>query len=135
MFYKKIIVFCLLLPLVATAAKPIVATELEIPATPSQLISMYARQYGASEKELLIVAKCESRLNPDAIHYNDGGKGKHSVGIFQYQKSTFDGFDNLIGEDLDYYSYNDQVKLTAYIFAHYPKLKSHWTCYRIHYMA
>ena len=101
--------------------------------TPKELISLYASQYGASETQLLKVASCESQFNPNAFHKNDGGKGKHSVGVFQYQESTFDQFDNLIGEDLDYYSYHDQIKLTAYVFAKYPKLKSHWTCYKINY--
>lgn len=125
----------MLLPLVAVAAKPTTTTELEIVSTPTpqELISLYARQYGASEKELLTVAKCESGFKPNAVHTNDGGKGKHSVGIFQYQESTFNGFAKLLGEELDYYSYNDQAKLTAFIFAKYPKLKTHWSCYRIHY--
>jgi hypothetical protein len=94
---------------------------------------LYAREYGASEKQLLTVAKCESSLKPNAIHYNDGGKSKHSFGIFQYQEKTFDGFDDLIGEDLDWYSYQDQAKLTAFIFSKYPELKTHWTCYRKYY--
>jgi hypothetical protein len=126
----SIIFFLVALPLVAFA-KPTTIEEIQIPITPKEYISLYALQYGASEKELLKVAMCESSLNPNAIHYNDGGKGKHSVGIFQYQERTFDGFDDLIGEDLNYYSYQDQAKLTAYIFAKYPKLKSHWTCYRL----
>lgn len=132
---KIIIVLCLLLPLVVYATKPIKATELEISElqlTPKETISMYARQYGASEIELLAIAKCESSFNPNAFHKNDGGKGKHSVGIYQYQEATFNGFDNLLNEDLDYYSYHDQIKLTAYVFAKYPKLKSHWSCYRIY---
>ena len=98
--------------------------------TPTQSISLFASQYDAPEKELIAVAKCESKLNPNAIHYNDGGKGKHSVGIFQYQKSTFEYFSDLMGGDLDYYSYNDQAKLTAWVFANHPKLKSRWTCAR-----
>lgn len=103
----------------------------EIIPTPKEYISLYARQYGAVESELLKVASCESKFKIDAIHWNDGGKSKHSFGIFQYQKSTFDRFDDLIGEDLDYYSYHDQIKLTAFVFAKYPELKSHWTCSRI----
>lgn len=135
MSLKNIIVLvCVVLPLVAFAAKPVATQELEIPPatlTPKESISFFARLYGASEIELLKVATCESNLNPNAIHYNDGEKGKHSVGIFQYQRATFDGFAKVMGEDLDYYSYDDQAKLTAYIFAKYPKLKSHWTCARI----
>ena len=107
--------------------------ELEIPVvlTPRQSVSLYALKYGAVESELIKVASCESNFNPKAIHYNDGGKGKHSVGMFQYQRTTFDGFSKLLGEELDYYSYHDQAKLTAFIFAKYPRLKSHWTCSKL----
>jgi len=133
MFYKKILVLLFLLPLVALGAKPTVIQELEIPATPRELITQYALQYGASEKELLKVATCESSLKPSAIHYNDGGKSRHSFGIFQYQESTFERFEDLLGEDLDWYSYHDQAKLTAFIFANYPKMKTQWTCWRINY--
>ena len=120
-----------MLPLVVLSAKPTKIQELEIPIiilTPRETISLYAPTK-AIEKELLKVAICESKLNPNAIHYNDGGKGKHSVGIFQYQENTFKNFSKLMGEKLDYYSYNDQIKLTSWIFANHPELKKHWTCY------
>lgn len=120
------------MPLVAFA-KPLETTELEIPVTPKQMISLYAQKYGASETELMRVAKCESNFNPKAIHYNDGGKGKHSFGIYQYQESTFRNFSKLAGEEYDYYSYLDQIKLTAQIFAEYPSLKNHWECYSMIY--
>ena len=132
MFKKTTIFLLFLLPLVALGAKPTVIQEIEIPKQPTikEYITMYALKYGATESELLKVAKCESNFNPKAIHYNDGGQGKHSVGVFQYQESTFNNFDNLIKEDLDYYSYHDQIKLTAFIFGKYPNLKTHWSCYK-----
>lgn len=130
MFYKIIIAFCVFASLLGFQPQRTDA-EPQIILTPREYISLYAEKYSASETELLKVAKCESKLNPNAIHYNDGGKSKHSVGLFQYQESTFNQFDNLIGEDLDYYSYHDQAKLTAFIFAKYPKLKSHWSCYKL----
>jgi hypothetical protein len=99
--------------------------------TPREFISLYALQYGAVESELLKVATCESGLNPNALHKNDGKKGNHSVGIFQYQRQTWERFSDLMGEDLDYYSYADQAKITAFVFANYPQLKSHWTCSKI----
>lgn len=134
MLIRTIIVVCALaLSLSAFATKGDAEPHITEIGTPKELISLYAQKYGASEKQLLGVASCESQFKPNAINYNDGGKGKHSVGIFQYQKSTFNQFDNLIGEDLDYYSYHDQAKLTAYVFANYPNYKSHWTCYRVLY--
>ena len=104
------------------------------PQTPTELIIKYAEQYNTSSKVLLSVAKCESGLNQNAINYNDGGKGKHSVGIFQFQKSTFDRWSNdetnprALGEELDYYSVNDQAKLASYMFS--KGQGNQWTCYR-----
>ncbi len=128
MFYKTIIVFFVLSSLIGFCPQRIEA-EPQIILTPQESISLYAQKYGAVEKELMTVAKCESGFKPSAIHYHDGGKGKHSVGIFQYQESTFNGFAKVMGEELDYYSYNDQAKLTSWIFANHPELKSHWSCY------
>ena len=131
MLLKKIIVLCFLLPLVAVAAKPIKTTELEIPLptpTPKEYISLYAKKYNAVEKQLLAVASCESRFNPKAV--GDGGSARN---IFQYHKGTFERFSDLLGEELDYNSYHDQAKLTAFIFAKYPKLKTHWTCWSMLY--
>lgn len=99
-----------------------------IPLTPKDYISIYADVYGVSEKQLLATAFCESNLKTSAIHYNDGGKGKHSVGIFQFQYSTFMNWSKIMGEKLDYYSYHDQIKLAAFMFS--KKQGSQWTCYR-----
>lgn len=132
MFAKILIVSLVSLSLLGLFPQRGEADPLQIvPLTPKEYITLYAKEYGANEQQLLKVAYCESQYNPNAIHINDGGKGKHSVGIFQYQESTFNQFDDLMKEDLDYYSYEDQIKLTAYVFAKYPKLKRHWTCARI----
>lgn len=120
------------MPLIAFA-KPQTTEEIKIPLSPKEYISLYAKQYNAVEIELLKVGYCESNLNPKAINYHDGGKGKHSFGIFQYQWSTFQWMSELTGEQLDYYSYQDQAKLTAMIFAKYPELKSQWSCYKMIY--
>lgn len=89
-----------------------------------ETIVKYATFYGTSEKELLAVAKCESGFNPKAI--GDGGR---AANIFQYHKPTFISFSKLFGEQLDYHSYTDQARLTAFIWKHYPQYKNHWTCY------
>lgn len=99
--------------------------------TPKELISLYALKYGAVETQLLKVAKCESGFNPNAFHKNDGGNGKHSVGIFQFQESTFLTWEKKLGEDLDYYSYHDQIKLASFMFS--KGQQKQWTCYRIYY--
>jgi hypothetical protein len=74
------------------------------------------------------VAWCESSHNPSAIHYNDGGKGKHSVGILQFQEATFLHYEKEIGEDLDYYSSYDQIKVANYMLE--KGQGRQWTCYR-----
>lgn len=93
-----------------------------------EMISYFANYYGASEKEVYTTIKCESGFNPKAV--GDGGK---ATGLAQYHKPTFDRFSKLLGEDLDYYSAHDQIKLTAMIFAKYPQYKKHWTCYTKHF--
>ena len=89
-----------------------------------ETIAKYAEIYNAPEKELLTVAFCESSYNPKAV--GDSGKARN---IFQYHRPTFERFAELMGEDLDYYSYHDQAKVTAWVFANYPQYKKHWTCY------
>ena len=45
---------------------------------------------------------CESRNNPDAIHYNDGRAGLHSVGVLQFQLPTFYGqWKRLVNPNID----------------------------------
>jgi len=94
--------------------------NIEIP----QMIECFANLYGASKEELTIIAKKESNLKPNPKGHNDGG---NAYGVYQYHKPTFIRFSKMMGEELDYYSYYDQIKLTAWIFANKPELKSHWT--------
>lgn len=92
----------------------------------SQLIERYG---GEQSKKLLAVAKCESSLNENAINRNDGGKGKHSVGILQFQKSTFDFWSNKMGSTYDYYSKVDQIKVAKFMFDE--KQEWQWTCSKV----
>ena len=92
--------------------------------SPREYIVKYAEVYKAPEKELIMVSKCESNFNPNAI--GDGGKAKN---IFQYHEPTFNRYEKLLGEELDYNSYHDQARLTAFIFANYPKEKKAWSCF------
>lgn len=104
----------------------IVAVDIPIPLKPlsvQQYIVKYAQVYNVSEKQLLAVSKCESSYNTNAI--GDSGKAR---GIYQYHLPTFLAFEKEFGEDLDYYSYHDQAKLTAYVFSKGEKYKKHWTC-------
>lgn len=88
-----------------------------------ETIAFYAELNNTSYTEISKVAFCESSFNPKA----KGDSGR-AFGVMQYHKPTFEAFSKLMGEELDYYSYNDQLKLTAWIWANYPQYKSHWTC-------
>lgn len=75
------------------------------------------------------IAFCESNYNPNAIHYNDGGSGKHSVGVLQFQESTFLSYEKRMNEDLNYYSSYDQIKVANYMIN---KGQIHqWSCSRL----
>lgn len=95
----------------------------------NDLIDYHACIYETEAEPLKKVAYCESRLNPKAINYHDGGKGKHSVGIFQFQERTFNYWETKLGEDLDYYSAYDQAKLASYMFSQ--NQQKQWTCSRL----
>lgn len=96
--------------------------------SPVEAIEYYSDVFNSPKKELLNVSFCESSYNTNA----KGDQGK-AIGIFQYHKETFFRYAKLMGEELDYYSSNDQAKLTAFIFAHYPQEKKAWSCYTSQY--
>ena len=125
MLLKKIIVFCLILPLVAFA-KPKITEELKI--NPLDLgykeqIVHFSKLYGGDEKIALAVAHCESNGKHSAI-----GDGGHSRGIYQFQKSTFLRMEKEFGEDLDYGSRYDQIKLGSWALAQ-KKYQNEWTTF------
>lgn len=93
-----------------------------------EMIGYYANYYGANKNQLMVVAKCESNFKTNV--YGDGGR---AYSIYQFHKPTFESFAKLLGEDLDYYSYHDNIKLASFIFAKYPQYKSHWTCHTLHF--
>ena len=134
MKFLKALVFLAILSLIIISSKgnaeaPIIPVVVITPPTIEELISFYAIKYGIDEVDFLAVAKCESRLEKNAIHFDDGGKGKHSVGLFQFQESTFLAWEKKIGEDLNYYSYHDQIKLASYMFS--KGQQNQWSCYRL----
>lgn len=91
-----------------------------------ETISFYAELNNISSSHLSKVIFCESSYNPNAI--GDQGLAR---GLAQFHKGTFDYFSKLMGEKLDYYSYNDQVKLMSWIWANYPQYRNQWSCTKI----
>lgn len=86
------------------------------------IVERYTRVYGVKSEEVLKVLTCESNLQIGAI-YGDGGA---AYGIAQFHKPTFDLFSKELGKKLDYYSYQDQIELISWAFAH--NKKNHWSC-------
>lgn len=84
-------------------------------------------EYGGSQSRIIeTIAYCESRLNPKAINYHDGGKNKHSVGILQFQEATFKEWSGRMDMQLDYYSSLDQIKVAKYMIDNGQARQ--WTC-------
>ena len=88
-----------------------------------EMFDKYSKIYGANFDDLIMVAKCESRYKHENLY---GDKGT-SYGIFQYQAPTFKRYSSLMGEELNYKSEEDQIKLTAFIFAKHPEERKAWT--------
>ena len=125
MFTKKIIVLCLILPLVAFA-KPKLIDELKInpqDLTPKEQVVYFSNLYGGNANVALAVMDCESGGNHKTS--SDGGR---SNGVFQFQKSTFLRMEKEFGEDLNYTSQFDQIKLASWALTQPIKARE-WTTY------
>jgi len=98
--------------------------EQKPPQTVQEMIKEWATFYNSPYQELMVVAKCESGYKKDV--YGDGGR---AYSVFQFHRPTFERWAIEMGEELDYYSYNDNIKLASWAFAKGEKYKKHWTCY------
>ncbi len=79
--------------------------------------------YSVDYKLIDKVIECESEYKNNVC--GDSGK---SCGIGQFQKTTFNDLSKKMGEQLDYYSEHDQIKLLTWSIANgYGK---NWTAYR-----
>jgi len=92
-------------------------------------IEYWADYYKTDTNTLKAVIKCESDYDINSIAYNDGGSGHNSIGLLQFQESTFLTWEKKIDEDLNWDSPFDQIKLGAYMFS--KGQKHQWTCFRI----
>lgn len=90
-----------------------------------QSITHYTALYGANEDQLRKTIKGESTFRCDV--YGDNGK---AYGIAQFHKPTFERWSKELGEELDYYSCHDQIKLMSWAFSKGDKYKRHWTAWR-----
>lgn len=78
-----------------------------------EVIDYYAGYYGTDASLMKKVMQCESQGDPDMV-----GDHNLSHGLFQIQKSTWNRFTKQMGETLDYTRSFDQIKVTAWAFAH-----------------
>lgn len=124
----NLIVLLVLLPLVVLA-KPIKTAELEIKEIPiselsiNEQINHYATLNGIEGSLIKKIVKCESEFKTTAL--GDGGR---AYGLMQYHKASFERHAKLFGEELDYYSSHDQIKLGT--FAISKGMGREWTSYR-----
>jgi hypothetical protein len=88
---------------------------------PLAAIHWAAARWGASESELVAVARCESGLNPQA--YNAGGGFS---GLFQFLPATYWAYARLAGESRSYWSASGSANVAAWMFAH--GLAHQWGC-------
>ena len=89
-------------------------------------ITRYADFYGVSAEVMSRVIAGESGFQCDI--YGDSGK---AFGIAQFHRPTFNAFSKELGETLDYYSCEDQIKLMAWALS--KGYGRHWTVYRWYY--
>lgn len=88
----------------------------------SALIKAYAKEYGVSSQLALAIAECESNLRGNV--FGDSGK---AYGTYQFHKPTFKEFSKRMGEQLDYYNTEDNIKLAMWALSN--KKEYHWSCY------
>lgn len=83
----------------------------------------FSNLYGGDSEVALKVMDCESGGD-----HNNVGDGGLSKGIFQFQKSTFERMERGLGENLNYTSQFDQIKLASYALSH-DELAREWSTY------
>ena len=86
-------------------------------------INYFADLYGVDSRVVSKVIDCESNGIHESV--GDGGRSK---GIGQFQEATFLRMEKKLGEDLNYNSSYDQVKLLTYAISQ--GWGREWTTYR-----
>lgn len=92
--------------------------------TIEQQIVYFSTLYGTDSNIVLKVIECESGGNHQVT--GDGGR---SNGIAQFQRSTFNRMEKILGEDLNYDSQFDQIKLLSFALSK-PELAREWSSLR-----
>ena len=124
---KKIIITVLLcLPLLTLQARTINAPLLTVQEYSVQELAKYfADYYGADYRDFYSTGWCESGWNPEAQ-----GDGKRANNVLQIHRPTFNQWAKEMGEELDYNSTYDHIKVGAWAFAQGESYRRAWTAYR-----
>jgi hypothetical protein len=91
--------------------------------TVDEQIYYFSNLYQVDVSLIRKVIECESGGNHSSI-----GDNNLSRGILQFQRATFQRMAKLYGEDLNYESQYDQLKLGIYALSK-PELAREWTSY------
>jgi hypothetical protein len=128
---KKSLMAFAILPLGILLNQPIEPVIIEAPnviqLSKEEVIAKYSEQYGTSSELITKVMMCESGGNPNAVNNNEPNNIQ-SFGIMQFQKPSFDYMSSKMGEQLDFYSYHDQIKLASWAISN--NMGRNWSCYR-----
>jgi len=120
----KIIMACVIVSLLGFPAKAIAEPLVISPELPlEKQVELFTLVYGGDVELNKKVIKCESNGKQTAV-----GDSGLSRGIAQFQKPTFDRLSKKFGEELNYNSSYDQLKLMVWSIAN--GYGSNWTAYR-----
>jgi len=110
-----------------------ISVEIVEEKTQHEYIDIYAKKFETDPVLLKKIAGCESHGDPNAKgDYKNGIP--LAIGSYQYHDGTWEAFEKIyrneyLDEDLDKFSYHDQIKLTAFIFAKHPELRKRWSTF------
>ena len=101
-----------------------VILELPKELTLKEVAQKFRAQYGVDYNLINSVIECESHWNPKA----KGDNGR-ALNLAQFHKGTFENWEKQYGEDLNWNSAHDQIKLMAWAFSKGEQYRDDWTTY------
>ncbi len=101
--------------------EPALVEEVIVEPTLEEIINTVPLEYGVNPKIISDLAFCESSHRLSV--YGDGGS---AYGVMQFHKPTFYEYSKKLGQNLNYYSNYDQIKLASYMISQGKSY--HWTC-------
>lgn len=127
MLTKASIVLLLVCSLLGYNPQSLTSAELTIQQQSiQQQVEHFSSLNGVDPKLISKIIECESQGKQDAR--GDSKNGKYlAYGLFQYHKPSFDRHAKLYGEELDYYSSFDQIKLGIFAIAN--DMGREWTSF------